>query len=63
MLFQLIVLLAIFQVIAAGVTAPTSRSVSASLKETSVDGLGGLNLNVAIPFKIDDYTVGKFTIC
>jgi len=58
MLFQLIVLLAVLQVIAAGVSAPTSKSVSASLKDTAVDGLGGLNLKVAFPFKVDDYIVG-----
>lgn len=37
--------------------APANSKVSASLKEQSI-GLEGLNLNVAIPFNIQDYVVG-----
>lgn len=36
----------------------TSKSVSASIKETKVDGLEGLNLKLAFPFKFDDYVIG-----
>lgn len=39
-------------------TSTRCNQVSASVKETSVNGLEGLNINVAAPFKFQDYVVG-----
>ena len=36
----------------------TQQSISASVKDTSVNGLEGLNINWEAPFKLDDYVVG-----
>lgn len=38
--------------------APTTGKVSASIRDTTVDGLEGLNINIAAPFKVQDYVVG-----
>lgn len=32
--------------------------MSAAIKDTTVDGLEGLNINIAAPFKVQDYVVG-----
>jgi len=37
--------------------APNSKTVSVST-DTTVNGLDGLNLKLAVPFKVDDYVVG-----
>eukprot|EP01038_Epipyxis_sp_PR26KG_P008366 gene8366-11320_t len=37
---------------------PTKTKVSASIKDTSVSGLEGFNVNLAAPFKINDFIVG-----
>lgn len=37
---------------------PSQPKVSASLQDTSINGLEGLNLNVAVPYKFQDYIVG-----
>jgi len=58
MFFQFVVILAILSVAFSSVSTPSSKCVSASLKENDVQGLGGLDLKCAFPFKIDDYTVG-----
>jgi hypothetical protein len=56
MFFNLIVLLAILSVAFGG--ASDSASVSASVKDTNVNGIEGLNVNIAAPFKFQDYVVG-----
>eukprot|EP01039_Chlorochromonas_danica_P008043 gene8043-8873_t len=38
--------------------APSSTKVSASIKDTTVSGLEGFNVNVAAPFKFQDYVLG-----
>jgi len=37
---------------------PTSQTLSASVKDTSVNGIEGLNLKWSAPFKIQNYDVG-----
>jgi len=37
---------------------PDAKSVSASVRDTSVDGFEGINLKWEAPFKFDDYVVG-----
>lgn len=37
---------------------PSSTKVSASIKDTSVNGLEGFNFNIVAPFKFQDYVVG-----
>lgn len=56
MFTHLLVLFAIIAVAFAG--APSSTKVSASVKETTVNGVEGLNVNIAAPFKFNDYVVG-----
>lgn len=34
------------------------QSISATIKDTNVDGVEGLNIEWAAPFKFDDYVVG-----
>jgi len=53
-MFKFILLLITIAVVACS----TSKSVSASLKDTSVQGLEGVNLNVNFPFKFNEYVVG-----
>lgn len=57
MFAHLLLALAVFCVAVSG-KAPTSKSISASVKDTSVNGLEGLNINWEAPFKLDDYIVG-----
>lgn len=52
-----LVVLAVLLVSCAG-EAPTKGTVSAAIKDTSVDGLKGLNIVIAAPFKVQDYVVG-----
>jgi len=53
------ILLAIAVVfVAVNAGAPSSKSVTTSVKDVSVKGLEGLNLNWEAPFKFDDYIVG-----
>lgn len=42
----------------AAVSVPTESKVSASVKDTSVSGLEGFNINIVAPFKVEDYIVG-----
>lgn len=56
MLFAFIVVITMLALINAGV--PTESKVSASLKDTSVNGIEGLNVNLVAPFKFQDYIVG-----
>lgn len=37
---------------------PPSQSISASIKDTTVNGVEGLNINWEAPFKFDEYVVG-----
>jgi len=55
MIYKLAVVAAVIG--AASAEAPGSRSVHISTN-SEVDGLNGLNLNWAVPFKVDDYVVG-----
>ncbi len=42
---------------------PSVPTVSASIKDTSINGVEGLNLNVVIPYKFQDYLFGlKYTV-
>jgi len=44
--------------------AHTSKTISASVKDTQVDGVEGLNLQWSAPFKFRDYVVGfKTNLC
>lgn len=56
MFAQLIVIFCIIATALAG--APGSTKVSASVKDTTVNGVEGLNVNIAAPFKFNDYVVG-----
>jgi hypothetical protein len=38
--------------------APTKSKISASIKDKNVRGMEDLNLNLVIPFKIQDYIIG-----
>jgi len=40
------------------IAGPLSQSISASVKDTSVNGIEGLNIKWNVPFKVQDYTVG-----
>lgn len=51
-----LVLLAILAVVAGN--SATSTKVSASVKDTVVNGVEGLNVNIAAPFKFNDYVIG-----
>lgn len=56
MFTTIFILLAIIATVAAN--APTTTKVSAAVKDTSINGFEGLNVNVAAPFKFQDYVVG-----
>jgi len=56
MFAHFVVLFAILAVAFAG-TSQTTK-VTASVKDTPVDGIDGLNINIAAPFKFQDYVVG-----
>jgi len=45
-------------VIAVALGGAPSKSVTASVKDTSVNGIEGLNIQLAAPFNIHDYIVG-----
>jgi len=51
-------ILLMFLIVAFVNAGPSSQSLSASVKDTSVNGLEGLNLKWTVPFKVQDYTVG-----
>lgn len=52
-------ILCVIAILAATFAAsPQSTKVSASVKDTPVDGIEGLNVNIAAPFKFQDYVVG-----
>lgn len=55
-MFRLICLVAIFAVALAG--ASNGKSITASVKDTSVNGVEGLNIKWSAPFKFQDYVVG-----
>jgi len=38
--------------------AATAKTVSASIKDAKVEGVDGLNVKLAFPFKFDDYIIG-----
>jgi len=56
MFFRFIVLFSVLACVLGG--APSSKSVSAAVKDTSVNGLEGLNINWEAPFNFDKYVVG-----
>jgi len=57
MFVTVLVLIAIIATIVnAGV--PSNTKVTASVKDTTVNGVEGLNVNIAAPFKFQDYVVG-----
>jgi hypothetical protein len=56
MFANILVLFAILAVAFAG--TPQSTKITASVKDTPVDGIEGLNVNIAAPFKFQDYVVG-----
>lgn len=47
-----------FMLVAFANAGPTSQTLSASVKDTSVNGIEGLNLKWSAPFKVQDYVVG-----
>jgi hypothetical protein len=51
-------ILIMFLIVAFANAGPQSQSFSAAVKDTSVNGLEGLNLKWSVPFTIQDYTVG-----
>jgi len=51
-------ILLMFLIVAFANAGPQSQTFSASVKDTSVNGLEGLNVKWSVPFKIQDYTVG-----
>jgi len=55
-MFRLLVVLAILALCVA--ESPKESKVSASIKDTVVNGLEGFNVNLAAPFKFQDYVVG-----
>jgi len=55
-MFRALLITILTTVVAA--STPTKTKVSASVKDTSVSGLEGFNINLAAPFKINDYIVG-----
>lgn len=57
MFSQILLVLAVICVAVSG-KAPSSKSISASVKDTTVNGVEGLNINWEAPFKFDDYVVG-----
>jgi len=52
------IIVLMFVIVAAVSAGPLSQTLSASVKDTSVDGLEGLNIKWTVPFKVQDYTVG-----
>lgn len=56
MFVQLLIAFAILATVLGG--APSTTKVSASIKDTTVNGVEGLNVNIAAPFKFQDYVVG-----
>lgn len=56
MIFRVIVLFAVLAIASAGLAG--SPTVSATIRDTNVNGLEGLNLAVVAPFRIQDYVVG-----
>jgi len=56
MFLNILVLFAVLAAVSAG--TPSSTKVSASVKDTAVNGIEGLNVNIAAPFKFNDYVVG-----
>jgi hypothetical protein len=51
-------LIALFAILAVAFGSSDSKSVSASVKDTSVNGVDGLNIKWTAPFKFQDYVVG-----
>jgi len=51
-------ILLMFLIVAFVNAGPSSQTISASVKDTSVNGLEGLNIKWNVPFKVQDYTVG-----
>jgi len=47
-----------FLIVALVNAGPISQTLSASVKDTSVNGIEGLNIKWNVPFKVQDYTVG-----
>jgi hypothetical protein len=56
MLFNLLIVLCFIAVVAAEI--PSNTKVSASIKDTNVNGIEGFNFNVVAPFKFQEYVVG-----
>lgn len=57
MQLSFIVLLSFLLAVAVS-ASKNSKTISASVKDTSVDGLNGLNIQLSAPFKFKDYVVG-----
>jgi len=55
-MYKFLILLACIATVFAG--APSSTKVTASIKDTTVNGVEGLNVNIAAPFKFQEYVVG-----
>jgi len=51
-------ILIMFLIVAFANAGPTSQTLSASIKDTNVNGIEGLNLKWSAPFKIQNYDVG-----
>lgn len=58
-MFKFLVLFAVLAVAMAG--AASGKSVAASVKDTAVNGVEGLNIKWSAPFKFQDYVVGFTT--
>lgn len=58
MLAKFLLVLAFIAVAFAGASAPAGTKISASVKDTKVEGLDGFNVKIAAPYKFQDYTVG-----
>lgn len=56
MFFRVVVLLVVLAMVAANL--PSKPTVSANIRDTTIDGLEGLNLKLVAPFKVKDYVVG-----
>jgi len=47
-----------FLLVALASAGPITQKITASVKDTTVDGLEGLNIKWTVPFKIQDYNIG-----
>lgn len=60
-MFNFVILFLTLAVVSA--SKPVVPTVSAAIRDTSLEGLEGLNLKIAIPYRFQDYLVGlKYTV-